>query len=217
MSGNSSSDSDRNGTRSTDGSASSTGEAFRAAIDQVVRTNLLKPGAGEAQIRERAQVLALAIGAATAAKDLAAREVFLDELCGLGHAGSGVVLAVEHLTAVRLDGLPDGCLEPRAVIAPAFTHAPVDGTDAQQKQYLSRREIITHIWTGKAAGLPTRYAHGMSQFTNSSVADIREMIIMMAQDVADRIERFVAWNGDGWGHLEDYRRAHPMPDSRLQR
>lgn len=200
---------------STDGSSCAADDGLNAAIDRLLGS-LPPVKAGEDQLRERSRILALAIGAAIQAKDFAAREVFLDALCALGDAGAGVILAVEHLTAIRLDGLPEGGLKPDAAITPDFKYAPLDGTDDEQKRYVARLEIITHIWTGKAAGLPTRYTHGMSQFARSSVADIRAMIIIMAQDVADRIERFVAWNGDGWGHLEDYRHANPMPGNPLQ-
>jgi len=202
------------GTGSTDGSSSSPGSTLTAEIDRVM-SELSPIGGGEKQIRERAQILALAIGAATQQKDLAAREALLDELCELGEAGAGLMLAVEHLTTVRLDGLPLGWLKPDVVIGPALTYAPVHGTEAEKDQYVAWLEIITHIWTGKAAGLPARYTHGMSQFANSSRDDIRAMILIMAQDVADRIERFVGWNGDGWGALDDYRLAHPLPHGRL--
>jgi len=202
------------GTGSTDGSSSSPSSTLTAEIDRVLG-ELSPIGGGERQVRERAQILALAIGRATQRKDLAARDALLDELFELGEDGAGLMLAVEHLTTIRLDGLPLGWLKPDVVIGPALTYAPVNGTEAEKEQFVAWLEIITHIWTGKAADLPVRYTHGMSKFANSSRDDIRAMIIIMAQDVTDRIERFAGWGSDGWDGFDDYRLAHPLPGGPL--
>lgn len=167
-------------------------------------------GADESVLREQAEMLAMAIVATTKNGDTDAQRVFLDELFALGDSGAGVLLAVEHLTMIRLDGLPAGGLRPEFTIPIDLSTAPVAGTDEEQKRYIELLGIVTHLWTAKATANAPRYTHGMSEFTRSSLEDIRAMLLIMASDIGNRIERFTAWRNDGFDHWEDYRNLHPV-------
>jgi hypothetical protein len=171
------------------------------------------PGPSEALLRERAEILAMAVVATVLNGDTAAQKVFLDDLFALNLDGAGVILAIEHLTTIRLDGIPPAGLSPRAVVSLDLAAAPVDGTEQEQRRYLAALETVTHIWTGKATGNTARLTHGMTRLIGSGPEDIRALLIIMARDIAARIERFTGWRNDGYDHWEDYRNAHPLPNT----
>lgn len=162
----------------------------------------------EDELRERSAELAMALVALVLARrDGELASVFVDKLFALNRDGAAIVLAVAHLTALRLDGVPPAGVRPDAYIttevAPPSTPDPVE-----QQRHLACLRMVVKLWTGKATGNAVLYGEGMAALRHSPRDHVECALMIMARDVAARMDRMEGERGIGFEVLETHLREN---------
>lgn len=192
-----------------DSTLSSTWAAFDALFPDGLPPLRSTP---EADVRERAEDLAMALAYTWLNKDTAAQEEFLSEIVDLGDAGAGVMFAVDALTKVRLLGVPPGGLRPGVRIGTAWT-VPASARTDEVDRWREPVEVVGDLWSGCATGDHAMVAKARGRLYSLPLQQVRDVLWIMAFDAGVAMETFAIWQAAGCDAWEDYRLANPPEDA----
>lgn len=183
--------------------------------------------ASEDDVRKRAKAMGLGLAAAVLRRDVEAFDAFMAELAALNEFGEGLRMAIGHLADVANDGLIG-----RVAVGQLIEVNPADLQDAGVRERLelwdktspgdspgvdsSRRwehalDIVALALTGRATGMAAPYGAALGKFGAATAGQQRDVLLMLAVVVAQRLDKFATWQGQGFDCLDDWREAHPVP------
>lgn len=194
--------------------AHSTLSSPAAELDALIRHGF-PPVAGpsEEQMRARAHDLAMGVAYTWLTRDQAARDEFIDEIVNMSVEGTGITLAIDLLTDIRLFGVAPGTVQTPVEVPPRGELSASEFGD--ERHYRLAVDVVTDLWTGIATGNVGRSARARINLAEMSLDDVRDVLRVMTYDTSQAMEQFAIWRSAGADLLDTYRRDNPPPNPLL--
>jgi hypothetical protein len=159
-------------------------------------------------MRDRVTKLAMAVAYTWLNQQPAARDHFLGQIVRLGAQGTGVELAIDLFTDVRLLGVARGRVREGTHVAPRGEVPPMA---LETNRYDLLADAVTALWSAAAAGDAQAGTRARAAVWATSEAEVRDILRIMSFDTALTMEHFASLQGAGADLLDDYLRDNPPP------